>query len=115
MRCGDGDGADFGKRHQYDPIFVTPLQDHEHAVALCNPHGKKKVGSLVGKHLDVCKRKNPFVIGIVTPNQRALVGIECGVFVHNVVSVIEIFGNVQTEMVVKIVVIFKGNCICETI
>ena len=75
--------------------------------ALADAEGKKIIRSFVGEPFDIGKRKDLFAAQIVAPDECAFYGVEACVFVDHVVSVVEIIGYVELEMVIKIVVIFE--------
>ena len=114
MRRGYGDGADLGKRHQHRPVFVTALQDDEHAVALADAEGEEIVRAFVGIALYVAEGEGALFPEVVAPYEGALVRLQARVFVHDVVGEIEVFRNIQAEIVVEVVVIAEFDPVRET-
>ena len=114
MRRGDRDRADLGQRHQRRPILMAALQDDQHRISLADPAGEEEVRGLIRNAFDVRERKNSLVFGVVAPDEGALARLQPGVFVHDVVGVIEVVRYVQAEMIIKIVVIAESRPVRET-
>ena len=114
MRRGDRDRADLGQRHQRRPILMAALQDDQHSISLADPAGEEEVRGLIRNAFDVRERKNSLVFGVVAPDEGALARLQPGVFVHDVVGIIEVVRYVQAEMIIKIVVIAESRPVRET-
>ena len=81
-----------------------PAQNEHHLVALLDAQTDKEVGRLLGKAGDLGKGEGALAAVHVRPLQGALVRLFLGDDVEHVVGKVEVLGNVDAEIVQKILI-----------
>ena len=109
QRAGDQGCADFMQRGGADPVLPPAAQNQHDHRSFANAVGLKKVGSLIGQAADIGKGKTLFLPVIVAPDQRQLVRLPAGPFVHNIKAEIKVGGDVAAVILFKILVGIKFN------
>ena len=85
-----------------EPVFVAALEQKQHRVALAHPHLDQHIGGLVGIAGHIGKGKDMLLAQIVDPDHGALIRSQARVFVDYVIGVIEVVGNGDLVVLVKI-------------
>ena len=81
-----------------------PAQNQHHLVALLDAQTDKEVGRLLGKTGDLGKGEGALAAVHVRPLQGALVRLLLGDDVEHIVGKVEVLGNVDAEIVQKILI-----------
>ena len=89
------------------PIFRAALEDDHYKIALFYAQLLKRAGQLVAQKGDVLKGIFALLPLVVAPDQRPLIGLKTGVFIHNVKTEIEIFRYAEGQFLLHALIIIK--------
>ena len=93
LQLRGGRNLDAAQLHQAQrdrPVFPAALEQQDHHIALLQPQRLERVCGLVRKAAKIAKGEDALLLRLVRPDHGALVGGQARVFIHHIVSEIEV-------------------------
>ena len=104
---GDRGRAHFAECDKCEPHLGTLLQYQHDAVALADSKIGEQISYAIGVFLDVSECEFRLVAVVVEPEQRRLRRLKPSVFVDDIVTEVEIFGDYNAVIVLEILIAVK--------